>query len=235
MNNLKIFENKEFGTIRTMNIEEVWFVGKDVAEALGYTNPSDAISKHIDNEDKMQIAFHDLQNIGLSGFGTKGTHVINESGLYSLILSSKLPSAKKFKKWVTSEVLPAIRKTGVYQIQGYQPKATSVGEVVNLINMTRQSMKEQGCNPREIAVAIKQICEQFNIQLPDCFVKPQEITLQDVMDMIDFIYSKPKGKGYKKPTYEEYIVQKLEREIENGQRFKLNQHKQDKRKRLSIS
>lgn len=229
MNNLKFFESKEFGTIRTMNIEEeVWFVGKDVAEALGYTNPSEALQDHVDDDDK-------LNSKTLSSLGQRGGWLINESGLYSLILSSKLPSAKKFKKWVTSEVLPAIRKTGVYQIQGYQPKATSVGEVVNLINMTRQSMKEQGCNPREIAVAIKQICEQFNIQLPDCFVKPQEITLQDVMDMIDFIYSKPKGKGYKKPTYEEYIVQKLEREIENGQRFKLNQHKQDKRKRLSIS
>ncbi len=108
MNELKVFENPEFGKIRTLTIEgEPWFVGKDVAVALGYTNPRDALSKHVDAEDKgeSQIA---------TPSGIQNMTIINESGLYSLILSSKLPSAKKFKRWVTNEVLPAIRKTGHY-------------------------------------------------------------------------------------------------------------------------
>lgn len=201
MNQLQVFQNNEFGQVRTLNIDsEPWFVGKDVADALGYANSRDALSKHVDDEDKSDVAIHD-------GSQNRNMTIINESGLYSLIMSSQLPSAKKFKRWVTSEVLPAIRKNGTYSVPGYQTKATSVGEVVNLINMTRQSMKDQGCDPREIAIAVKQICEQFSIQLPDCFIKPQETTLDDVFDMVDFIFSFPKGKGHRKPTYEDYIVQ----------------------------
>lgn len=106
-NNLKIFENVEFGNIRAVNIDGVpWVVGKDVALALSYTNPQKAIRNHVVAEDK---TVNDLFTVN----GTKGI-LINESGLYSLILSSKLPRAKEFKHWVTSEVLPAIRKTGSY-------------------------------------------------------------------------------------------------------------------------
>lgn len=109
MNELKIFSNPDFGEVRTLSIDgEPWFVGKDVADILGYTNPRDALAKHVDDEDKNTVAICD---------GTPGnpnTTVISESGLYSLVLSSKLPTAKKFKRWVTSEVLPAIRKHGGY-------------------------------------------------------------------------------------------------------------------------
>ena len=109
MNELKIFSNPDFGEVRTLSIDgEPWFVGKDVADILCYTNPRDALAKHVDDEDKNTVAICD---------GTPGnpnTTVINESGLYSLVLSSKLPTAKKFKRWVTSEVLPAIRKHGGY-------------------------------------------------------------------------------------------------------------------------
>ena len=108
MDNLQIFKNEEFGQVRTMLInDEPWFVGKDVTEILGYSNPSKALSDHVDEEDK-------LNNKSLSSLGQRGGWIINESGLYSLILSSKLPTAKKFKKWVTSEVLPSIRKHGAY-------------------------------------------------------------------------------------------------------------------------
>ena len=108
MNEITVFNNDEFGSIRTVTIEnEPWFVGKDVAEVLGYTNPSKALSDHVDTEDK-------LNNETLLSLGQRGGWLINESGLYALILSSKLPSAKKFKRWVTSEVLPSIRKTGSY-------------------------------------------------------------------------------------------------------------------------
>lgn len=108
MNELKIFENPDFGKVRTMEIDgEPYFVGKDVAEILGYINPSKALADHVDEDDK-------LNNDSLSSLGQRGGWLINESGLYSLILSSKLPKAKEFKRWVTSEVLPSIRKHGLY-------------------------------------------------------------------------------------------------------------------------
>ena len=106
---LQIFNNAEFGSIRTLDINgEPWFVGKDVAGALGYSNTRDALAKHVDEEDKNSVAIHD----GIPG--NPNQTVINESGVYSLVFSSKLPTAKKFKRWVTSEVLPAIRKHGVF-------------------------------------------------------------------------------------------------------------------------
>ena len=108
MNRLKIFKNDSFGLVRTLEINgEPWFVGKDVAETLGYSNPRKAIGDHMDDEDK---GVTKCDTLG----GSQDLTVINESGLYSLILSSKLPTAKAFKRWVTSEVLPAIRKHGLY-------------------------------------------------------------------------------------------------------------------------
>lgn len=200
MNNIQIFNNPQFGNIRTVTIHgEPWFVGKDIAEALGYTNSRDALTKRVDDEDK-GVAKCDTPS------GAQTMTIINESGLYSLILSSKLPNANKFKRWVTSEVLPTIRKTGHYEAPGYSPKATSIGEVVNLIKITRQTMKEQGATPTDIAKTVKKICEQFGVNLPQCFIKPKETTMADVMQMIDFIYTQPKGKGQKTPTYDDFII-----------------------------
>ena len=111
MQELKIFENAEFGTVRALEIDGApWFVGKDVADILGYSNTRDALAKHVDGEDKSDVAIRDA--IGRD----QSTTVINESGLYSLVLSSKLPAAKAFKRWVTSEVLPTIRRHGLYAI-----------------------------------------------------------------------------------------------------------------------
>ena len=108
MNELKIFKNEAFGEIRTVEIGgEPWFVGKDVAEVLGYKDTADSIKKHVDDEDKLTRRFTDSGQ-------SREMYIINESGLYSLILSSKLPTARAFKKWVTSEVLPSIRKHGLY-------------------------------------------------------------------------------------------------------------------------
>ena len=110
MNELKVFNNDEFGSIRTWVVDdEPWFVGKDIATILGYAKPENAIANHVDDEDKTSTL---IQGSG-SNYKSKAI-LINESGLYSLILSSKLPSAKKFKRWVTGEVLPSIRKTGSY-------------------------------------------------------------------------------------------------------------------------
>ena len=110
MNELQIFNSEEFGDIRTVTIDnEPWFVGKDVAVSLGYKDTSDALKKHVADEDKLTLCFADSgQN--------RQMYIINESGLYALIFGSKLESAKRFKHWVTSEVLPAIRKHGVYAV-----------------------------------------------------------------------------------------------------------------------
>lgn len=112
MNELQIFQNKEFGEVRSLVINnEPWFVGKDVAEALGYKDVNHAILDHVDEEDKVNSK---TQGQNAPELGQRGSWLINESGLYSLILSSKLPNAKKFKRWATSEVLPTLRKTGSY-------------------------------------------------------------------------------------------------------------------------
>lgn len=117
---ITIFNNEEFGNVRTLTINgEPWFVGKDIAECLGYSRSTKAVSDHVDEEDIDGIPIQD--SIGRM----QNTPIINESGVYSLILSSKLESAKKFKKWVTSEVLPSLRKTGTYTVMATQPSATS--------------------------------------------------------------------------------------------------------------
>ena len=108
MKEMEIFKNAELGSVRVVMVnEEPYFVGKDVTEILGYSNASKALADHVDDDDK-------LNNESLSSLGQRGGWIINESGLYSLILCSKLPSAKRFKKWITSEVLPTIHKHGLY-------------------------------------------------------------------------------------------------------------------------
>lgn len=117
MNELKIFNSPEFGQVRTITLDgEPWFVGKDVADALGYSNSRDALARHVDDEDKTSVVIPDTG----SNYKSKAT-LINESGLYSLVLSSKLPTAKQFKHWVTSDVLPTIRKTGKYAVPKITP------------------------------------------------------------------------------------------------------------------
>lgn len=109
-----VFDNADFGEVRTVVIDgEPWFVGKDVAQCLGYTNPSKALADHVDDDDK-------LNNKTLSSLGQRGGWLINESGMYALIFGSKLEKAREFKRWVTSEVLPALRKTGHYEVAADQ-------------------------------------------------------------------------------------------------------------------
>lgn len=143
MNELQVFKNQEFGSVRTLVINsEPWFVGKDVAEALGYKNTKDALAKHVDSEDKEILK---SQNATLENIPNRGVTVVNESGLYSLVLSSKLPSAKKFKRWVTSEVLPALRKTGQYQVKelsGQELMAKALIEAQNVLAAKDKQIEE---------------------------------------------------------------------------------------------
>lgn len=109
-----VFDNADFGEVRTVVIDgDPWFVGKDVVECLGYTNPSKALADHVDDDDK-------LNNKTLSSLGQRGGWLINESGMYALIFGSKLEKAREFKRWVTSEVLPTLRKTGHYEVAADQ-------------------------------------------------------------------------------------------------------------------
>ena len=130
-NNIQIFNHEQFGEIRTIiKDNEPWFVGKDVAEVLGYKNASKAINDHVDEDDK-------LNNVSLSSLGQRGGWIINESGLYSLILSSKLPQAKEFKHWVTSVVLPQIRKTGGYiPVSEEDDEKTILAKAVGIMKRT---------------------------------------------------------------------------------------------------
>ena len=161
MNNLQIFSNEEFGQIRTMVIDgEPWFVGKDVAEALGYERPTDTVRKRVDDEDR-----------GISKMetpsGKQEMTIINESGLYTLVLGSKLDSAKRFKRWVTSEVLPAIRKTGSYnkpmteaeQIRLLAKGATELYERVDKVEMKIETLENDmplyGCEIEEVSQHVR--------------------------------------------------------------------------------
>ncbi|MDE5582419.1 MAG: Bro-N domain-containing protein [Ruminococcus sp.] len=138
MNEIQIFNNSEFGEIRTLTIDnEPYFVGKDVAVILGYAKPENAIANHVDKDDTLKQGV--IDSLGR----TQQTTIINESGLYSLILSSKLPTAKKFKRWVTSEVLPTIRKTGSYTTPNAvdKTKALEVKEMNARVRMANMLLK----------------------------------------------------------------------------------------------
>lgn len=136
MKNL-VFRSKEFGQIRTCTVKgETYFVGKDVADALGYGNSRDALRKHVDEEDKQASRF-------ATGDQQYNMTVINESGLYSLILSSKLDSARRFKRWVTSEVLPAIRKNGRYELESKAKELQQQNRVLESKNILLEEITAQ--------------------------------------------------------------------------------------------
>ncbi|MCF1634332.1 ORF6C domain-containing protein [Streptococcus gallolyticus] len=147
--NVQVFNNEEFGQVRTLEIDGmVYFVGKDVAEVLAYKEPNKAISRHVDEDDRTKHPITD--NLGR----TQETYIINESGLYSLILSSKLPRAKEFKRWVTSEVLPTIRKHGSY----VAPTQTAVSTEDAFIQLfqTQKEIKQEQAVMRDDIVYLKE-------------------------------------------------------------------------------
>ena len=159
---IQIFENKQFGQIRTLIKEdEPWFIGKDIAAALGYSDPKSAINDHVDADDKQILQRG--QNAALE-IPNRGMTIINESGLYSLILSSKLETAKAFKRWVTAEVLPSIRKHGEY----VSPRKAQqrLGEVNSAARIIHQTLKEAGMAPQFVAVAMKSLYEPVGVEIP---------------------------------------------------------------------
>jgi len=155
---IKVFESEEFGSVRTVLIDgEMWFVGKDVAEILGYSNTRDALARHVDNEDKTTVMIPDTG----SNYKSQAV-IINESGLYSLILLSKLPKAKEFKRWVTSTILPTIRKTGGYVanedlfINTYLPNVDDNVKALFKLNLQAINQLNQIVDNQRITISTQQ-------------------------------------------------------------------------------
>lgn len=216
MNNLQIFNNQEFGQVRIITKEnEAWFVGKDVAECLGYINSSKAVSVHVDQEDRILEMISHSQN---GNMVKTQTSLINESGLYSLVLSSKLPQAKKFKRWVTSEVLPSIRKHGMYakdelldnpdllikvatelkkereerkvlELQNKQ-KEQLIGELKPRADYTDKILKNKGL------VTITQIAKDYGMSGTELNKLLHELKIQYKQSGQWLLYKEHSGKGY---------------------------------------
>lgn len=199
MNELMTFNNPEFGEIRTIEVDgEPWLVGKDVAQALGYSNPRKALDDHIDPEDKIQgdgVTIRD--SMGREQHPT----LINESGLYSLVLSSKLPGAKKFRRWVTAEVLPSIRKTGTYSTDTAKQSAADKRATAMLLNAKNRTASilqrlydRAGTKPEYQAMALSDFYAKDGVHLP-------RMAFQDVKQTYDKgaiaeklgVYSKASG------------------------------------------
>lgn len=168
MSDIQIFDNPEFGKVRTVVIDDApWFVGKDVAEALAYKETAKAIREHVDDDDK-----------GVSVLDTPGGKqkmvVINESGLYGLVLSSKLPTAKKFKHWVTSEVLPTIRKTGGYHIPQVTPnphyRTRMIGTAIRDVGKTSEELEKVFgvAHGMALAVSMNLVGEAYGVDMAPC-------------------------------------------------------------------
>lgn len=210
MNELQIFQNPEFGEVRTVSIDgEPWFVGKDVADILGYSNSRDAFARHVDDEDKTSVVIPDTG----SNYKSKAT-LINESGLYSLVLSSKLPTAKKFKRWVTSEVLPTIRKTGGYQVNeltGRELMAKALLEAQAVLaekdtTIAKQSQLIGELKPKadytdrilnsKSLVSITQIAKDYGLSGKAMNGKLHELGIIYKLGSQWLLYSKYQAKGY---------------------------------------
>ena len=231
MNELKIFKNPEFGQIRMMIIdEEHYFVGKDVAEILGYTNPQKAIRDHVDEEDK-------TLNESFTVNGTKGV-LINESGLYSLILSSKLPTAKQFKRWVTSEVLPTIRKQGYYTADNNKNDETKAkllraeAMVINAknraFNTIMKSIDNKQLSPIAVQVfGLKGLESVFGVEVGNLLPKTEKTySATEVGNMLGISAVKvgrlANANGLKTAEYGVYVMGKSKYSTKEVENFRYN-------------
>lgn len=173
MNELMIFNNSEFGEVRTVSIDnEPWFVGKDVADALGYDQTSNMV-KRLDEEDFMSSK--------LDGMNMKST-LINESGLYAAVIGSQLPSAKKFKKWVTSEILPQIRKTG-----SYSPDVAKLPPELQLMNALVQQINKQALDQKKLEGVIQDTKEEIQEMRDVIEIQPFDNWREDTSKQINKI------------------------------------------------
>ena len=213
MNNLKIYNSDEFGQIRTVTINnEPWLVGKDVAEALGYERTADAIRQHVEDEDK---GVGEIQTPG----GIQKMTIINESGLYSLIFGSKLESAKRFKHWVTSEVLPAIRKTGQYTKPMTLPEQIQVLARGTLDNTERINKVEQDL-------------KEFKNDMPLLGIECQKITWAKNHKVVPLLGGK-ESEAYKNKSLRTKIYKDIDKQLRRE--FGVNSYKAIKRSQCDLA
>ena len=197
----QIFKNAEFGPIRTCMVNgEIYFVGKDVASGLGYKNTKDALMRHVDEEDKLG-----------SGFTTSGQNremiIINESGLYSLILSSKLESARRFKRWVTSEVLPAIRRNGRYELEQQNRLLESRNALLEEISAQQKPLTDYARNilSSTQTVTITQIAQDYGFSAVRFNELLMRLRIQHKVGGQWILYSPYLTKGYVQ-SFSSYFV-----------------------------
>lgn len=214
MNELQIFNSEEFGDIRTVTIEnEPWFVGKDVATALGYAKPLNALSAHVEKDDSLKQGITD--SLGRE----QETIFINESGLYALIFGSKLESAKRFKHWVTSEVLPAIRKTGSYQ------KPMTTDQKIQLLAQGNVELTEK-------IEKVNDDLQEFKKDMPLLALECQKITRAKNQKVV------PLMGGKSAPAYKnKSLMHKVYRDIDAQLRreFGVNTYKAIKRNQCDLA
>ena len=213
MNELQIFNSEEFGDIRTVTIDnEPWFVGKDVATALGYKNTADAIGKHIDTDDKL------TSQIAIAG-QRREVVVINESGVYALIFGSKLDSAKRFKHWVTAEVLPSIRKTGSYQ------KPMTVAEQIQLLAQGNVKLEEK-------IEAVNDDLQEFKKDMPLLALECQKITKAKNQKVVPMLGGKD-APAYKDNSLRQLVYSDIDAQLRRE--FGVNTYKAIKRNQCDVA
>lgn len=213
MNELQIFNSEEFGDIRTITIDnEPWFVGIDVAKSLGYANPKNAVPKHVSEEDKLST------QIEYAGQRREVT-IINESGLYSLIFGSKLESAKRFKRWVTSEVLPAIRKTGSYQ------KPMTIAEQIQLLAQGNVELEEK-------IEAVNDDLQEFKKDMPLLALECQKITKAKNQKVVPMLGGKD-APAYKDNSLRQLVYSDID--VQLRREFGVNTYKAIKRNQCDVA
>ena len=227
MNKIQVFKSEQFGAIRTMVMPDgqIGFVGKDVAKALGYTNASKAVTMHVDEEDKVELQVYlDSQN-GNAGQRRKTTF-ISESGLYSLVLSSKLPQAREFKRWVTSEVLPQIRQTGGYiPVREEESAEMILSKALQIMERTVKLQREELKQKSDALGQLAPLAEYADAVLlsPTCYTmtevaKSLSMTVHELQHLLHswgVIYRSPSGiwmlyADYLQQGYEAYRTRKGE-------------------------
>jgi prophage antirepressor-like protein len=223
MNDLQVFTNERLGQIRAIEYDgKPYFIGKDIAERLGYSNTRDALAKHVDSEDKANVAIHD-------GSQRRSLVAINESGVYSLIFGSKLETAKEFKRWVTSEVLPEIRRTGGYNSQQSDEFKAKRLEIM-MINAKARLLKEQN---KHIELMIKNPEYTTTEDLPP--VVPKTYTATEVATMLGVSANRigrlSNANGLKDKAYGEWYKEPLAngKEVES---FRYNENGVNKLREL---
>lgn len=213
MSSLQIFNSEEFGEIRTVTIDnEPWFVGIDVAKSLGYANPKNAVPKHVSEEDKLST------QIEYAGQRREIT-IINESGLYSLIFGSKLESAKRFKRWVTSEVLPAIRKTGSYQ------KPMTIAEQIQLLAQGNVELEEK-------IEAVNDDLQEFKKDMPLLALECQKITKAKNQKVVPMLGGKD-APAYKDNSLRQLVYSDIDAQLRRE--FGVNTYKAIKRNQCDVA